>query len=157
MSVIERVFAWIRQHVRGPLVAFILLFVATLYIFAGDQTNACNRLNIVRAQSNIGNSVSFNILSNSGRREQALAKSSRTPEMAKIHRESADGLLGQAQRLTVTALTDCGNALNPRYNYPLAGPIGDPADGTLAPEAAKIIRESEAAVEAHSSDVKGTG
>lgn len=138
----------------GATAGFLILLGGVGYAIQGKTDDAtltgrdhriCERLNIVRAQSNVSDSVSFNILSISGRREKALIKGD--PRNAALHRQSFKVLTGQAGKLTVTDLTDCDAALDPKYNYPLAGPIGDPAKGKLSPEAKEILDRSLRLVE----------
>lgn len=140
----------VRKWARGAVVGFLILCVGSgvaISRTAGiDDLNArshqvCERLNIVRAQSNVSDSVSFNILSQSARREDVLAD---LDTNRGIHRESATTLAREAGRLTVTDLTDCDAAQHPDYDYPVAGPVGDPTTGELNVGVATIVAESEA-------------
>lgn len=144
----------LKGYVKGALVGFALLaggMGVAIHQTAGIDTldarssNACERLNIVQAQSNVSNTVSFVILSNSGQREAALAAQSSIKKAgtAKIHSTSAAGLFAQADRLAVTDLTDCGLAAGKFYAYPLAGPIGQPRTGDLTKGVKQIVWKSE--------------
>lgn len=139
----------LHRYTRSALIGFFILLAGVG--FALSQTaglndlekrdvRLCERLNIVRAQSNVSDSVSFAILSNSGRREFALAKGD--PDNAKLHADSAEELFAQAQKLTVIDLTDCQKALDPKYDYPLAGPIGNPRTGEYAPGVQAVLDKS---------------
>jgi hypothetical protein len=123
--------------------------VSTKTLLASNA-NECARVNILRAQSNISNDVSFVILSSAAKRELALAKADR-PDRA-VHAQSAHAFIQNAERLKVTALTDCDHAVNRPvgFSFPLAGPIGDPRTGKQAPGVKEILRASDALVSAHS-------
>lgn len=109
---------------------------------AGLQ-GSCERVNVLRAQSNGSDLVSFKILSISGQRESALAKTTTGVE-SKTHRISAFGLWDQATHLRVTKLTDCRHAVDDpaHYKTPVAGPIGDPHTGELSPGVKKVVDAS---------------
>lgn len=106
---------------------------------------SCHRVNVLRAQSNASDLVSFNILSLSGQREKMLAEQAGAGER-QTHLASADALFEQAKKLTVTELTDCAQAVAHPTEYvnPIAGPIGDPSTGELSPDVEKIANASEA-------------
>lgn len=113
----------------------------------------CKRVNILRAQSNVSNDVSFVILSASAQRELTLAKK---PPSSAVHRRSGLVLASQAARLKVTRLTDCARAVNQAtdYKFPLAGPIGDALTGKQHKGVKDILVESERVVNKNSKDTR---
>lgn len=129
----------LKKQARVAAVGFVLLF-GGLFVAGKAWTDtlhdglvgSCDRVNVLRAQSNGSDLVSFRILSLSGQREASLAEGSKDSE-SKTHSDSAKALFGQAKLLTVTQLTDCERAVDhPKsYDTPIAGPIGDPATGEL--------------------------
>lgn len=85
---------------------------------------SCKRVNVLRAQSNLSDGVSFVVLTMGG-----------------------DGRFSkEAQQLRVTPLTDCRRAVRTPafYRTPTAGPLGDPKTGKLRPKVARILRDSAA-------------
>lgn len=140
------------------LAGFLILLVGVGYALGQTvsegqlydaQINACERVNVLRAQSNLSDLVSFNILSVSTQREYALANQIKSNKKAyTTHKSSADLLADQARELRVTKLTDCSKAVNhPKgYHFPLAGPIGEPTTGKLNPDVVHIIAGSQATV-----------
>lgn len=121
------------------------------------SVSECQRVNILRAQSNISNDVSFEILSSAAQREAALTKATHGSEQA-IHRASALSFVTNAGRLKVTQLTNCVLATHDAasYQFPFAGPIGNPRTGHHAPGIEKILRASDALVSQHTQG-SGTG
>lgn len=107
------------------------------------SVSSCERVNILRAQSNISDAVVFDILSASGRRELALAKTD-TEASRKVHEQSAEIVFRAADKLTVTPLTDCKQAVDDAaiYKFPLAGPIGNARTGKLGPKAQQVVDSS---------------
>lgn len=148
----------LRRYTSRALIGFLVLFAAALFGFHDVNKRAveaerqavardhlvlrridtavfgsCRRVNILRAQSNLSDSVSFVVLANAG---QAAEKNGNT-EVAKIY-------FMEASKLTVTPLTNCNTAVKTPtiYQLPKPGPIGDPKTGNLSPETDKIVRES---------------
>src|SRR3954467_3667283 len=75
----------VRSYTRRALIGFLILLlggigfgIAQIQAINGRTERSCERLNIVRAQSNVSDSVSFYILSGSAIREEALAKRAAT-------------------------------------------------------------------------------
>jgi hypothetical protein len=139
----------------APLLAFLILSCATAYgintIYNASVENlreglrgSCQRVNILRAQSNVTDVVSFRILSISGKREFELAKRA-SGNVQSLREESANLLFGQAAVLTITDLTDCERAIRDPDNYyhPTANPIGNPNTGNLTPVSERILRDSQ--------------
>jgi hypothetical protein len=135
---------------RKAAVGFAILLFGLL--FAGNAwknqlhdglKGSCSRVNVLRAQSNGSDLVSFRILSISAQREAILAKKDKAN--AATHSKSAKGLASEAQRLTVTRLTDCEEAVNDpdHYSTPVAGPIGDPKTGELSEGVKQTLIDSE--------------
>jgi hypothetical protein len=104
---------------------------------------SCNRVNVLRAQSNLSDTVSWKILSDAGQRELSLAVTD-VPETRKAHVKSAATLLEQASTLTATGMTDCAQAVEDPLGYkqPLARPIGDPRTGKVSPRAQAVLDSS---------------
>ena len=143
-----------RRYVISALIGYMILTGGV--VVAGNDAdnrihdgliNACERVNVLRAQSNISDGVSFNTLTAEGKRARQLATAP-TTDGQKIpratYRRYARRFEANAGRLTVTALTDCEGALKDpkRYNYPLARRLGDVKTGKLDPQARKILDES---------------
>lgn len=140
----------LKRQAIGAAIGFLVLFGgafgatrATLNTVHEGLVGSCNRVNVLRAQSNLSDTVSFNILSLSGRREHALVKLDSTA--AKEHRQSAEGLFDQARSLTVTGITNCEEAVDhpAAYRPPIATPLGVPETGKLSPGVAKILADSK--------------
>jgi hypothetical protein len=143
----------LKKYMVGSSLAFVLLLGGLA--FAGNAWieelqsglhGACDRVNVLRAQSNLSDSVSFTILSSAAQRETRLVKGD--PKNASTHQRSADVLAGEAKRLTVTRMTDCDRAVSDpdSYSTPSAGPIGDPLTGERNEEVEEILLESEAMI-----------
>lgn len=141
----------LRRYSAAALVGFLVLVAGLAYAISqtadiddldARTVSTCERINILRAQSNVSDAVSFTVISQDASRVLAVA-ASRGPEYERILRDSAASLRTQAKRLTVTPLTDCNDARSPRFRYPLSGPIGDPQTGELFPGVKEIVRQSE--------------
>jgi uncharacterized protein HemX len=134
--------AWL----RGAAVAFALAIGGTGYaVHEVDRAShkadvqaqqrldqavwgSCRRLNILRAQSNLSDAVSFRVLT-----------------------QAAGGRFRHfASNLRVTPVTNCEQAVkNPStYRAPVATPIGDTTTGKLRPEVVRILRDSVAYLKA---------
>lgn len=133
----------LRQYVRRATAAFLAVIVglsfagyAYLETLKDGLENSCARVQIVRAQSNVSDSVSWTVLT-----AQATAADS-------------ERFRGEADKLTITALTDCKAAVdNPGdYKFPVASPIGDTETGQMYGDSAQIISASEALLAAVDSD-----
>jgi hypothetical protein len=151
--------AAVRRATRRALAAFIGIvlagglgsYVTTNAAFDHSrqvQLTSCQRLNVVRAQSNLDGSVIFNILSSSTQRERALSGAARDHKIRVVHKRAADQLSGQAARATVVGLTNCERAVGDpkRYRPGRATPIGDPETGAVTPEVKQILETSERVV-----------
>lgn len=140
---------------KQPLVGYAILVVGILlavYFYSHSVNDnlrdgllsSCERVNILRAQSNLSDTVSWSVLSSAAEREQALIK--KDPDAAPAHRKSADALSNQSNGLTVTGMTDCKAAVSrPRtYNIPQAIYIDDlyTPEAKVSPEAQKVINAS---------------
>lgn len=145
----------LRRYVRRSAAGFVVVIVGLA--FAGNAylhelehglTRTCERVNLLRAQSNTSDAVSFQILSISAQREAKLAKTE--PINRKTHKQSADVLAQQALNLTVTGFTDCEQAVGAPDSYaqPIANPIGEPTTGKLNTGVSTILRRSHALLEA---------
>jgi hypothetical protein len=143
----------LRKYVRGATIGFLVMLSSVGYALStkpdygtlrSGLVSSCNRVNVLRAQSNLSDTVSFKILASATQRERALVKGD--PENAKIHRRNAVELGAQLEQLAITKLTDCGPAVNDpnHYVYPIAVPIGDPDTGKLKPGVEKIVAQSRA-------------
>ncbi len=141
-----------KRYVRNSLIAFVLLVGAIGYALTtkpdvstleAGLVNACDRENILHAQTNTSDIVSFRLLSISGQTVLALAKSD--PKNAKQHRLGARLLFDSARQLKITALTDCAEAVKrpEAYKYPVARPIGGAETGHVYTSVQKIVRQSE--------------
>lgn len=145
--------------IHKGLVGYIILAIGVGYAIHSSHNSAiseglrtihsaniqsCQRVNVLRAQSNLSDSVSFTILSISARREFALAHKD-LPKTRQTHLKSAKLLSVQARKLNVTKLTNCNLAVNhpQAYRYPLAGPLGNPLNGKLYPQIREILQDSE--------------
>lgn len=104
--------------------------------------STCERVNLLRAQSNLSDNVIFEILSISAQQQAKLAKAE--PKTREIHQKAADLLASEAKKVTVTALTDCDRAIGDplRYRLSLPRPIGDPMTGELYPEVQAAVDAS---------------
>ncbi len=146
----------LRKWAFGAGIAYVLILVALFLALKDGQNNlkdgltgSCDRVNVLRAQSNGSDLVSFKILSLSGQREAALAKTD--TENAKTHLDSAKGLWEQARNLNVTKLTDCDQAVKhpDKYVAPVAGPIGAPETGETWPGVQKLLDQSQDYLRSH--------
>lgn len=142
----------VQRYIKGALIGFAILAGGTGYALSTKaDTNRletasysfCDRLNRERAKTNLSDSVSFNILSLSSRRELALAKED--PSTRSIHAKSSRALAKEARRLGVTPLTNCTDAVGNPANYinPQVGPIGKPLTGEVPAEVRAILTESQ--------------
>lgn len=147
----------IRGYIGGVLVAFLILAGGGGYgVYSSDinQTHqlraaaqgSCQRVNVLRAQSNLSDSVSFVILAQAGIREAALAQQG--GKNAQLHAQSAMTFRAQVGRLRITAITDCNQAVDHPLTYrtPAAGPLGNPYTGQLNPHVSGILKQSAALV-----------
>jgi hypothetical protein len=145
----------VKTYSRGAVVGFLLLFGGVGYAIHGKTDgptlkagldNACQRVNILRAQSNVSDLVSFNILALSARREMELAEAPAAAEAGtrSIHKRSAALLAAEANKLTITGLTNCPLAVNrPKtYRFPIANPVGDANTGQTTAKVRTIISDS---------------
>lgn len=144
----------LKRWAVGATIAYLVLLGGVFIALFGQQQRlqegldgSCDRVNVLRAQSNSSDLVSFRILSYSGQREARLARLT-TGEEAEAHRSSAQALFLQAQKLTVTALTDCKEAVqHPQtFKTPIAGSIGDPTTGKLNGGIQEIVDDSQSYV-----------
>lgn len=156
------VYNWLRA--RPALIGFLILAVGLAFAFSAASTadknanialkrdvkrevavNSCQRVNLLRAQSNVSNDVSWTVLSVSTQRELALAQ--KGSQQRSIHKRSAMLLDRQAHRLDVTPLTDCAKAVavdrSHPYFFPGAHEIGNPATGVKDTEAQRTVHASE--------------
>lgn len=140
----------LKKYVAGALVAYIVLLGGLFGVVKASQDvlheglkGSCYRVNVLRAQSNASDVVSFKILSSSAIREAKLAKMGPASER-KTHATSAHSLATEARTLTVTGITNCEQAVNDPEHYvtPVAGPIGEPTTGKLNVGVAKTIKDS---------------
>lgn len=146
----RRVPAWV-AHILAYLilgfgVAVALHNTASAPQLRGGLINSCERVNVLRAQSNLSNSVSFTVLSNAAIREIRLARTvPKTSKFYKIHIKSADGLVQASRRLFITDLTDCTLAIKDGVKYPFhaSEPIGDARTGRLFKASDKILADSQ--------------
>lgn len=145
-----------RRYIVGALIGYLLLASgvgvalhdtaaqkADVALVRSGLVQTCERVQVLRAQSNVSDSIVYTILSTSAKRELALAKAD--PQNRSTHLTSGRTLATQAARTTVTPLTDCKQAVgNPRhYVYPVAESLGDPDTGAITPEARKVVALSE--------------
>lgn len=134
------------------LLAYLVVFVGGLlaiFVYTNDQNAkdragliaACERVNTLRAQSNITDISVWRNFSAAVQREVKLAT---TGPNADAHQESAAEIERNSKRIAVTGLTDCGKAIdNPgKYAPPLAGPIGNVRTGKENAEIASIEAQS---------------
>lgn len=144
-----------RNSRRRFLIGYLALGLGT--VFAANQSansqhaglvSSCQRVQILRAQSNISDAVSFRILSISAQRERQLAKTDNR-STRKAHTRSARLLEAQAGQLTITGLTNCPKAVDEAttYKFPVASPVGNPRKGKLSPDAKRILIQSQALLE----------
>lgn len=140
----------LKKQALGAAVGFLVLFGggavagrAYLHTLHQGLVGSCARVNVLRAQSNLSDTVSFQILSISGRREAALVKLD--PHAAGQHHKSALALFTEAKKLTITKPTNCEQAVGDpdHYSTPIAGPIGDPTTGKMNPGVMRAIRDSQ--------------
>lgn len=121
--------------VNRQLLAYIVVVVglmAGLFVYSRDQneklTSAqltiCDRLNIVRAQSNISDLASWRVLS----------------ATIQANPDRAIRFATQANDMTVIPLTNCKRAVSDPGHFPAALPqrIGDPETGELRPQTHEI-------------------
>lgn len=147
------------EFLRKPVVGYMILAVGILLaVFFYTNTvneklreglaSSCQRVNILRAQSNLSDNVSWTILSASAAREKKLAATE--PQNRKTHKSSYHILSKQASNLTITPITDCDKAVNEPKSYvvPKAHSIGDKKTLKQRPEVAKILSESKALLRA---------
>lgn len=142
----------LRRWAFGATITYVVVLAAVAWGLKDGQDSlreglqgSCERVNVLRSQSNGSDLVSFKILSLSGQRESALAKTGPKSE-AKTHRDSATGLWAQATHLRVTKITDCVHAVDDpaHYKTPVAGPIGDPKTGELYSGVKQVLKDSHA-------------
>jgi hypothetical protein len=131
----------------GAMLAFAIFISQYSQNLHDGLVNSCNRVNALRAQSNLSDSVSFNILSGAAQREFVLAKLSKGKRM-RVHRRSGLEFVHEARKLKVTSPTNCNLAVNhPRdYRYPIPHALGDPLTGKLNPDTLPILRASAALI-----------
>lgn len=164
----------VRRAARGYiLLVIVLVLVSGLYtrhaanteregrrqavaLTTNAATGSCNRVNLLRAQSNLSDTVIFKILSESGRRERRLGQ---TDERATrpAHRKSAEVLTGEARKVTITDLTNCKKAVQDPLGYdpPQASPLGDASTGELSETVKRVVRRSERLLRANADAVAG--
>jgi hypothetical protein len=152
----------LRRYVRAALIGYAVLFAGMGYAIH-DNINAsdlraglissCERVNILRAQSNTSDAVSFRILSISAQREHTLSQSD-VAATRRTHSRSFKLLAEQAGQLTLTGLTDCSEAVDhaKNYNFPTAHPVGDPLSGKLSQTTKEIITASRQVLQRVSPD-----
>src|SRR4051812_13947563 len=108
------------------LLAYLVVFVGGLlaiFVYTNDQNAkdraglvaACERVNTLRAQSNITDISVWRNFSAAAQRETKLANES--GPSAAAHRESAAEIERNSQRIAVTGLTDCGKAIDNPGKY----------------------------------------
>lgn len=141
------------SFLRKPVVGYLILTIGILlavYIYTNSVNDnlrdglqsSCQRVNILRAQSNLSDAVTWTILASAAKREQSLIYKDK--DAAEEHKNSAQSLTNQTDNLTVTGMTDCKSAIErPRtYNVPKAVRIGNVRTIEISPEARKIIKAS---------------
>ncbi len=142
------------EFIRKPLVGYAVLVIGMLlavYAYTGavdDNLRAglrssCERVNVLRAQSNLSDYVQWQTVANGAARERSLIKTD-TQKNREAHMNSAASLEEQAGNLTVTGLTDCDEAVDSADSYviPTANPIGDSRNIEVYPQIERIIDES---------------
>ncbi len=141
-----------RRYVWGCVVAFVVILLSAGYVLStkADINSLgyvaianCDRVNILRAQSNLNDLVSFNILSAAAQGEVAEIK--RDPRNAAIHRATADRYTEEANTLTFAALTDCPRAIKSPNTAEgqITAQIGNAKTGEIRPDIRVIIRASQ--------------
>lgn len=110
-------------------------------------TQECQRVNVLRAQSNLDSYVIFRVLTLSANRERELTQAD--IKTAKDSVRSADLLNEQANEVTITHLTNCDLAVNhtSSYTFPIAQPLGNPKTGEISPASQEIINMSRSVVQ----------
>lgn len=143
------------EFFRRPIVGYIVLTIGILLaVFTyTDHVNdklrdglasSCERVNILRAQSNISDAVSWKTTISILQREQRLAHTD-NPATRIAHEKSATSLSNQASLLTVTAITNCDKAVNSpaNYNFPNATKISAKNPTDMNPNVPKILSDSK--------------
>lgn len=131
------------------LVVAFTLGVGAFFRAAYDRQQAglvgsCERVNVLRAQSNITDIAVWRAFSSAAQRETRLIRTD--PENRSAHRRSAQTIRQTAGDMTATALTNCDRAVNDPDNYtpPGATRIGDVLAGQEQPAIAVIEKQSRA-------------
>lgn len=148
---------WYAQLVNRNLLAYLVVLVGGLLgmlVYVKDANNIdrdraivqCERVNALRGQSNIADIIVWRNFSSAVQREAKLADVGGPG--AGTHRDSADEIARNAQRLSITPLTDCKRAIDSpgRYKAPVATPLGDIRTGEEFPAVADIESQSLRAV-----------
>ena len=138
------------------LLAYLIAFVGGLlgmYVYTTDKTAAaregliasCERVNTLRAQSNITDLSVWRNFSAAVQRETKLAKG---PD-GELHQKSADEIAKNAEDIAVTPLTNCSQAVDhpTTYKPPRAGKIGNVRTGRQTLRVEGIELQSKQRVE----------
>lgn len=146
-----------RRYITKPLLSYVILALALTFAVYQIQdattdrlrsglVSSCERVNVLRAQSNLSDVTSFNVLSATIKQELVVLDKGKTTPATRIARRAAiEKFVKEANRLTVTGLTDCDRAVNnpESYDIPVADPIGDPLTGKIKDDTQQIIDQSE--------------
>lgn len=123
------------------LLAYLMILVGGLLAVTVYTTNqdaerrvgliaTCERVNVLRAQSNVTDIALWRVLASSYEREIALADAKGDTS---IHKRAAADLKRYAGQIVVTAMTDCARAIDHPESYrpPVSGPVGNVMTGQL--------------------------
>lgn len=147
---------WLLIRRRLPVIGYLIL-TGGIILALGISNHAtqirlhdglvgsCVRVNVLRAQSNLSDAVEFNVLSATVKRELILKKTAHIPQTRQAHNLSVKLIAAQANKINLTELTDCNQAVNhpDSYKAPVAGPLGNVKTGKLNPETAGILQRSQ--------------
>jgi hypothetical protein len=139
---------------NNNVLAYLVILVAALagmVVYIRDANNVdrdraivqCERVNVLRAQSNVTDVAVWRNFAAATKRELTLAEKG---EDVKVHRQSADDFVKNANDITVTPLTDCRRAIDQpgEFGAPAAAfPVGDARTGEERPMIAAIEAESK--------------
>lgn len=139
---------------RWNIIGYVILVIGlalALYTYTNTRTSelrtasfrSCERLNVVRAQSNLSDIAVWTILSGAYQREVSLSKSD--TESREVHKRSASILLMNANRMTIIQLTSCRDAVDhpERVETVLPQAIGNIETGRLYDTSKDIESDSE--------------
>jgi hypothetical protein len=116
-----------RKRLTQAMVGYLILVVSiaiSLFVLESrqdeklraSQTNACERVNILRGQVNVNSTVIYDVLKNAEKRERLLSRTSPVAER-KAHRKSADNFRDILTRLSTTDSTNCLQAVDDPVGY----------------------------------------